>query len=264
MSGSGKTTYTMRVLLKLMGIVLVLLPYVFISAVIIMLPVNTKRKRSYAMQTTSFFARPILSVLGIRSHIKHPERLYKKKGCLIISNHLSYADIFILSSLIPSVFVTSVELKNTALLGTIAKCAGSIFVERRKATGLKQEIDDIAVVLKQGFPVVLFPEGTTSNGDRVMQFKKSLFDSAVATRAEVLPLCLRYTRVNNACLTPQNRDAVFYYGGVTFSEHVPRLLSQKSVDVEVMPLKPIKVLAHYSRKDLAAIAHDAISAAYHE
>jgi 1-acyl-sn-glycerol-3-phosphate acyltransferase len=246
-----------------MGIILVLLPYLFISAVITMLPVNTKRKRSFAMQTTSCFAYPMLGVLGIRRHIKYPERLIKKNGCLIISNHLSYVDIFILSSLIPSVFVTSVELKNTALLGTIAKCAGSLFVERRKATGLKQEIDDIAFVLGQGFPVVLFPEGTTSNGDRVTQFKKSLFDSAVATQAEVLPVCLRYTRVNNARLTPQNRDAVFYYGGVTFSEHVPRLLSQKSIDVEVIPLKPIKVHARYSRKDLAAIAHDAISTAYH-
>lgn len=252
----------MRVLLKLTGILLVLLPYLFISAAISILPVNAKRKRCYAMHTSSCFARPILAVLGTRIHLKHPERL-KKNSCLIISNHLSYIDIFVLSSLIPSVFVTSIELKNTGLLGTIAKCAGSIFVERRKATDLKREIDDIAFALGQGFPVVLFPEGTTSNGDRVMQFKKSLFASAVAAQAEVLPVCLRYTRINNARLTPENRDAVFYYGGVTFSAHVPRLLSLKSVDVEVIPLKPIKALSSHSRKDLAAMTHEAISAAYH-
>jgi 1-acyl-sn-glycerol-3-phosphate acyltransferase len=138
-----------------------------------------------------------------------------------------------------------------------------MFVTRRKASGLKQEIAAVARVLGEGFGVVLFPEGTTSNGDRVQPFKKSLFDAAVTTRSDILPLCLRYTGANHEPLTPANRDAVLYYGGVSFFQHVPRLLSLKSVDVEVIPLKIIRVHEKDARKGLAAQAHDAISAVYH-
>jgi lyso-ornithine lipid O-acyltransferase len=254
----------MRVLNKWIGIILLLLMYFAISAFLFMLPLNATKKRNYAIQTTSLFARYILSVLGVRVHLKNREHLHIKNGCLIISNHVSYLDVLVLSSLIPSVFITSVELKNTALLGTIAKCSGSIFIERRKATGLKKEIEWITTVLKDGFPVVLFPEGTTSNGDRVMHFKNSLFDAAVITQVDVLPICIRYTKIDNKRLTPQTRDSVFYYGGITFSEHVPRLLLTKSVDVEVIPLRTINVHTHLSRKELATMTHKAISTAFNE
>jgi len=255
----------MRVLLKCLGLVPLLLAYLFTSGVIGLLPVNKKMNRGAAIRNTSFVSRLMLALIGIRVHVKHRERLHKGAGArLIIANHVSYIDVLVISSLVPSAFITSMELKNTVVLGVLAQLGGSLFVERRKTTSLKQEIDSIAHVLGQGFPVVLFPEGTTSNGDRVMPFKNSLFDTAVVTRADILPICLRYTRVNNERLTPRNRDAVFYYGGVTFFKHLPKLLSKKSVDVEAVPLKTIKAHARHTRKDLAALAHDAISDAYHE
>jgi 1-acyl-sn-glycerol-3-phosphate acyltransferase len=254
-----------RALLKSLGIVPLLLAYLFTSGIIGLLPVGKRMKRGFAVRNTSFFSGLMLGLLGIRVHVKHRERLHKANETrLIIANHVSYVDALVLSSLVPSVFITSVELKHTAVLGVLAQFAGSLYVERRKASGLKQEINSIAEVLGQGFPIVLFPEGTTSNGDRVMPFKNSLFDTAVVARADVLPICLRYTRVDDERLTHNNRDAVFYYGGATFFSHLPKLLSKKSVDVEVFLLKDIKVHADSSRKDLAAMAHQVISEAYHE
>jgi 1-acyl-sn-glycerol-3-phosphate acyltransferase len=254
----------MRVVLKWLGIVPLILSFLFASGIIRLLPIGEKARRSSAIRTTSFVSRLMLALLGVRVHVKHGERVNNTgKPRLIISNHLSYIDVFILSSLMPAAFITSVELKNTALLGMLASFGGSIFVERRKATGLKKEIGAVASVLEQGFSVALFPEGTTSNGDRVQQFKNSLFDSAVITRTDILPICLRYIRVDGERLTPQSRDAVCYHGGMTFFRHFPKLLSRKSVDVEIIPLKTITVHPHHSRKDLAALAHDAISTAYH-
>jgi 1-acyl-sn-glycerol-3-phosphate acyltransferase len=157
-----------------------------------------------------------------------------------------------------------VELKRTPIIGPLARLSGSLFVERRKMSGLKREIDDIAFILGQGVPVALFPEGTTSNGDRVHQFKNSLFDAALATRADIVPLCLRYTKVNDRHLTPRNRDAVFYYGGITFFKHLPRVLALSSIDVEVVFLAAIAVQPFHTRKDLAALTQNAISAAYHD
>jgi len=229
-----------------------------------MLPAQQKTKRIAAIRTTSGFARVVLLLFGIRVRVKHRERLHKTSDVrLIVSNHLSYIDVLVISSLVPSAFITSVELKNTALLGTLARLSGSIFVERRRASGLKREIEDIAVALGQGLPVALFPEGTTSNGDRVQPFKNSLFDAAVLTQADIIPICIRYTRVNKEQLTTENRDLVFYYGGAAFLKHFLRFLSLGSLELEVIPLKAIKVHPLQSRKDLAAETHKAISTEYH-
>jgi 1-acyl-sn-glycerol-3-phosphate acyltransferase len=248
--------------MKWMGIVPILALYGLNSAVLCALPVRRDAKRTIAAASASFFARIILWLLNIRVQTKHHERL-RSNGCarLIIANHVSYIDVLALASLAPCVFITSVELKNTALLGTLARLSGSIFVERRKPSGLKREIQEIAQVLGQGTPVVLFPEGTTSNGDRVQPFKNSLFDAAIAAQAEIMPVCLHYTRINGQRLTAHNRDQVFYYGGIAFLKHFARLLTLKSVDVEVNPLRPIRVSARHSRKELAATTHQAISAA---
>jgi 1-acyl-sn-glycerol-3-phosphate acyltransferase len=254
----------MRTLLKGLGIIPLLTLYILVSGIIHLLPAKRNIKRVVTIRTTSAFARIALILLGIRVHVKHTDFLHKAgKGCLIVSNHLSYVDVLVLASLIPSVFTTSVELRNTVLLGTLARLSGSIFVERRRPSGLKQEIEVIAIALGQGLPVVLFPEGTTSNGDRVHPFKNSLFESAFMAHADILPVCLHYSGVNQERLTPRNRDSVFYYGGVSFGKHLFRLLSLASVDIEVVALKAIKVHPGLSRKALAAAAHDAISAAYH-
>jgi 1-acyl-sn-glycerol-3-phosphate acyltransferase len=253
----------MNTLLKIAETVLFVIAYLLTSCFISIFPVSGKLRRAMRVRNTSFFSRLALALLGIRAQVNHGERLHTNSGgCLVVSNHLSYIDVLIISSLVPSVFITSVELKRTFLLGTLAWFGGCLFVERRKPSGLKREIKDIAHVLGQGFPVVLFPEGTTSNGDCVQQFKNSLFDAAVSARSDILPLCLRYTKINGESVTAGNRDAVFYYGGMTFFNHLPRLVSQKSIDVDVIPLKTIAAHADVSRKELAAQTHDAICAAY--
>jgi 1-acyl-sn-glycerol-3-phosphate acyltransferase len=254
----------MRSLLKGLGLVPLLLLYLLITGIICLLPAKNKTKRAAAIRTTSGFARLALNLFGIRIRIKHREHLLKTgETRLIVSNHLSYIDILVISALFPSVFITSIELKNTALLGTLARLNASIFVERRKPSGLKREIENIVLVLGQGISVALFPEGTTSNGDHVQPFKNSLFDAAVLTRVEVLPICLSYVRVNNERLTPENRDLVFYYGGATFLTHFRRFLSLRSIDIEVVVLKGIKVHPRQSRKELAAETYTAIAREYH-
>ncbi len=254
----------MRVLLKLLGVIPLLILYVLCACAIALLPTSAGLRRAFLIKNTSFASRLMLGILGIRVQVNCRERLHEsRRGRLIVVNHVSYIDVLVLASLIPSVFVTSVELGSTLFLGMLARLGGSMFVERRKATGLKREIAMIARVLGEGFPVVLFPEGTTSNGERVRPFKNSFFDAAVAAGTDILPICLHYTRVNGKRITSLNRDSVFYYGGTTFFQHVPRLLSLTSADVDVRPLKLIRVRDNASRKELAAKAHDAIRAAYH-
>lgn len=253
----------MRALLKGLGTTLLLFIYIVIAGGLLLLPAPQRVRRSASARTSSFFARIFLVLLGIRVHVKHRERFASHgRSRLIIANHVSYLDILALNSLAPSVFITSVELKNTLVLGTLARLGGCLYVERRTPSGLKQEIAAISRALDEGTTVALFPEGTTSNGDHVHPFKNSLFDAAIASRADIQPVCFRYITVNDDKINARNRDQVYYYGGANFLTHFGRLLSLASVDMEVVPLKTIPIHASDTRKSLAARAHDEISAAY--
>ena len=211
---------------------------------------------------TSFFSRLILRALGIRV-IRRGKHALGGQNSLIVSNHVSYVDILVIASLRPAVFITSVELKRTFPLGMFARFGGSIFVERRNPAGLKREIRDIEQALRDGHSVVLFPEGTTFDGATVRPFKNSLFTAALRTETPVLPLCIRYLRANGKRLHAGNKDAVYYHGGTTFMEHVPRLLALRSVHVECRFLDPIAAQPDLDRKGLATRCHEVIKAAYH-
>lgn len=187
----------------------------------------------------------------------------EKKNYLILCNHLSYLDIFIISSFFPASFIASVdEVRNTFLLGKVTELSGGFFVERRKRSGLRAEIESISELLKMGINVALFPEGTTSNGERVLPFKTPLISIAQKAGTDILPLCIKYRRINGEEINARNRDLVYYYGDMKFFDHFFDFLSVGSVDVELTMLESIDPLSGASRKELAASAFNSINSAY--
>lgn len=252
-----------RALIKVIGSLFLFFLYLAASLAALTLPVKARTRRIWRTGLVSFFAGLVLRLYGVRVIAAGGGKLAQPNvGHLVVANHLSYVDVLVIASLAPVVFVTSVELRNTLLLGQLARLSGSLFVERRKASGLKQEIDAIIGVLNDGFSVVLFPEGTTFNGDGVQPFKQSLLDAAIKTKCSILPVCLRYQRVNGQPLSAASRDAVLYYGGISFFRHFPRFLMLRSVEVKISVLQPITAGADESRKQLALRAHEAICAEY--
>jgi lyso-ornithine lipid O-acyltransferase len=253
-----------RALVKIAGTLILFILYLLASLIACLLPVRARTRRVWMTGLVSFFAGLLLRLYGVRVTASGSKKFFEPHhlGHLVVANHLSYVDVLVIASLAPAVFVTSVELRNTLLLGQLARLSGSLFVERRKASGLRQEIDAITAVLNQGFSVVLFPEGTTFNGDRVHPFKQSLLDAAVKAKCGILPVCLRYQRVNDRPLSAASRDLVLYYGGISFFRHFPRFLTLRSVEVRISVLTPIIAKADESRKHLAERAHEAISAEY--
>lgn len=254
----------MKTVIKSLSIAGLLLLFSLVSLFLVVLPAGRAGRRILLTRNASLFARLALRVLGIRVVVRQTIRRRAQRNFLVVANHVSYVDILVLAALRPSVFITSIELRNTFPLGTLAFFGGSIFVERRNPAGLKKEIRDIETALRDGRSVVLFPEGTTSDGDTVRPFKNSLFTAAITTGTPVLPVCLRYRRINGRKVTVSNRDSVYYYGGISFMEHAPRLLAARSVHVECRFLDPIETHPGMSRKDLAAQSHEVIRSSYHE
>ncbi len=203
-------------------------------------------------------------MLGIRARLRgRGNGIRSEKSVLILSNHLSYVDIFVISSFFPVSFIASVdEVKSDLLLGKATELSGGFFVERRSRAGLRSEIEAISEILDLGINVALFPEGTTSSGDRVLPFKTPLLSIAEKAGVEILPLCIKYTGIDGEALTEKNRDLIYYYGDMKFFDHFFKLLSVKSVDAELMLLDRIDPRTASSRKEMARSVYDMINSAY--
>lgn len=252
-----------RLFLKIPAAVLLSSAYFAASLFIAVSALRGTTRRRRLAKNASFHARLSLALLGVKVRVRHRSRLPKGAGGrLIVSNHVSSLDILVLASRMPAVFITSVELRRSGLPGLFALCSGSLFVERRRAIALRREIGSVARRIREGLPVVLFPEGTTSDGTLVLPFKSALLDAAIKGKAGVLPLCLRYPKVNGKRLSPSVREGVFYHG-IPFLRHLRALLSLRSIEAEIVVLEPIPAGMVTARKRMASLLHHSISEAYH-
>lgn len=194
--------------------------------------------RKQLTKLVSFYSQAFLLVLRIKPRFIGEEVLLKNPNHLIVSNHLSYLDILIISSKIPSAFVTSTDIKATPFLGQIVTLAGCLFVNRKNKNNLKHEIQELRKALESGLNVVVFPEATSTNGDEVIRFRHPLFESSIATEKPILPLTLNYHSISNEPVTTKNRDIVCWYGEMGFFSHFLKVLDQSEIQVKVHISEP--------------------------
>lgn len=107
-----------------------------------------------------------------------------KRG-LIVTNHLSYLDILILSAIVPTMFVSKSEVKKWPVFGWFAHLGGTIFVNRRKRADVDSSLQEMRSVVESGTPLVLFAEGTSSNGTEILPFKSSLLQIAALSDTSI-------------------------------------------------------------------------------
>lgn len=249
--------------LKILAFVVLVVTFLAISFCVDLIVGNKMAKLRYFSRVSSLYLRAALMVLGVKVRLKNINRLGRGEGSyLVISNHLSYLDVFVIFSTAPAVFIANSELEDAFLLGTIIRYSGGVFVERRNRSRLMRDMQHIKDILHMGFNVVLFPEGTTSDGREVRPFKTSFLDAAAGTGAGVLPLCIRYRKINGEDIDAGNGLLVYYHGDITFYEHFFRLLSLRSISVDLAELEIIP--PGNTRKESAGIAFERISAAYRE
>lgn len=259
----------MRILYFLRAIIrsAIIFPAIFLflaHGFLIRLVVFNKRIRtSLLTRNVSAYSEFALMIMGVRVHLhSHSHIDSKLDNALIVCNHLSYLDMMVLASVRPSVFVTSVDMGQVFFLGTMAEIGGSLFIERRNRSRVDYDVDQIVAKLKDGFDVTLFPEGTSTNGEAVLPFKKGLLGAAGRAGKPILPITLRYFKIDRMKLSNTNRDIVCWYGDMPFVSHFLKLMSVSSVHVDLYFHQPIRFHADEAREVVAQTVYAPIASAY--
>ena len=150
------------------------------------------------------------------------------QGGVMAANHLGYIDIVVLGAAQPTVFLSKSEVRHWPVFGPLAACAGTLFIRRERKTDVVRFDDAFAQVVEAGVILGIFPEGTSSDGHRVLPFHSSLFAAAAAARWPVTPAWIGYEAEDGSV-----ESDVAYWGDMTFFSHFLRLIQIKSVRATV-------------------------------
>ncbi len=167
---------------------------------------------------------------------------------LLICNHVSYVDILVLVSLAPAMFVAKREVKSWPVMGLLAQLGGTVFIDRQRRTHVGAVNDEIQNALDAGALVIVFPEGTSSDGKTVLPFKSSLLEPAAQQKHPITVGRIQYTLENGAA-----DEAVAYWGDAVFFSHLLNLLSRRDVRASVR-FAPVQNHSN-DRKELARELH---------
>lgn len=190
--------------------------------------------------------------------------LAKDRPLLLVSNHSSYVDIVTLGAIIPGCFVSKAEVRSWPGIGFLAIIARTVFVDR-KASSTARQRDQIAARLTEGEPLILFPEGTSSDGNRVLPFRTALFNTAEKAIdgqfPAVQPMAVTYTLNGGLPMGFAGRPTYAWYGDMDLVTHLWALLKAGPFTVDVEFLTPVTVEAFGNRKALSNHCEHEIRAA---
>jgi lyso-ornithine lipid O-acyltransferase len=180
-----------------------------------------------------------------------PEGAFPSRG-LLVANHLGYLDILVLSAMHPCVFVSKQEVRSWPLFGLMAKLSGTVFVDRARSSAAHGANAEMSNALSQGAVVVLFPEGTSSDGSRVLPFRPALFGAATKAGANVVSAHISYDVSDGAAA-----NDVCYWGEMSFFPHLLRLLSRHQIRARVRFAAETRKFA--DRKLAARVTRDMVA-----
>jgi len=209
-------------------------------------PLTWERRVRWVQQTAS----NILDSLDIEYRVdgQPPTR------GLVVSNHLSYIDILVLSAAMPCFFVAKVEIGGWPFFGKAARCGGTIFVDRSSLASAQSVAEQMTERLKLTIPipVLLFPEGTSTDGSEVIRFHSRLIDPATSLGVPITTAAIRYTVADG---TPERE--LCWYGDETFVNHLWKVLGVGGFEADLWFGEP---RVYTDRRRAADETHDEIAA----
>ncbi|THK37456.1 1-acyl-sn-glycerol-3-phosphate acyltransferase [Ensifer sp. MPMI2T] len=236
----------------LCGALLVLVSLVLMPVQILCLWLDLKPRR----WLPRLWHRVACLLLGLRVRVHgEPER---RRPLLLSANHVSWKDILVLSSVADVVFVAKSEVKTWPIFGLLARLQASVFIERDQKRTTGHQVNEIGRRLADGEIVVLFPEGTTSDGNRLLDIKTSLFGAAASAVphsptgvVHVQPLAISYTGIHGMPMGRYNRPIAAWPGDIGLLPHLLGVLREGALDVDVDFGEAVDYDRHANRKNVS-------------
>ena len=217
----------------------------------------------YARTFPHWYHRQVCRIVGIRLHIDG--EVAEEQGVLLISNHVSWLDITVLSAVVPVSFVAKQEVASWPFVSWLAKLQRSVFVDRMRRDQVGHRANEILRRLQSGDHVVLFAEGTSSDGNSVVPFKTALFAAVkpiggalMGANVSAQTLALTYTKLYGLPLCRRGRPVIAWYGDMDMASHAWKLLGLGPLDVYIRIGPPVPLDQFPDRKALARYAEEKV------
>lgn len=209
---------------------------------------QTKRRR-----ILKNWSRQLLNILNIGIRTEGEWSVRGEGGCLVVANHVSWLDVFVLNTIYPSRFIAKVEVRSWPLIGWLCKRSNTIFIERAMRQDAASINQRVSLLLEQGVCIGLFPEGTTTDGKQVGHFHSALIQPAIDAGAMLCPIALRYQDENG-----KQSSAATFTDDMTLFQSIWRILRSPRFDA-LLVFTPALAAAGENRRVLARTAQEAIS-----
>lgn len=179
------------------------------------------------------WSRQLLDILALRPQVSGRP---PGGGELLVANHLSWVDVFVINACVPTVFVCKADVRHWPLIGWLTARTETLFLERGRGRAALETVTRMRALLASGeAPVAVFPEGTTGDGSRLLPFRGALLQSAVEPPMAVVPVALRYADGRGAA-----RTAAHFTGEMTLVESLWRIARAPHIEVRAEFLAPVR------------------------
>jgi 1-acyl-sn-glycerol-3-phosphate acyltransferase len=198
----------------------------------------------------------MLRLCGMRL-VVHNDSARLDRGALVVANHISWIDIYVINAWRPTPFVSKAEIRQWPVVGWLAQQLDTVFIQREKRSDAKRIMHELSDRLSAGELMCVFPEGTTSNGLALLPFHANMFQAAVSAAAPVQPLCIMYEDAQG-----RQSTAPAYIDDLSLADSLNLLLRGGPLTAHVYVGEPLAAGA--DRRALAAQAEAIIGEALRE
>ncbi len=246
----------------------------FLLLTVTLIPVQwtaLRVRKSWGARVPRFYHALVCRLIGTRVQVSGTP-LVQDGPVLLAANHTSWLDIPILSSVLPCSFVAKSEVGSWPFFGTLARLQRTVFVERKRRHQTAEHRDRIHERLSEGDTLVLFPEGTSGDGNRALPFNSALMSVAQrdvrnglgSTKVQVQPVSVAYTRLHGLPMGRFYRPLFAWYGDMDLVPHLWEAFCIGPIDVQIRYHEPVTIDQFQSRKDLTAhcqsVVHEGVAA----
>ena len=230
--------------------IILVLTHIFLGLVsIIFFPIIDRKSKKILIKSWSLLLLRIFKINLILN--KNLKEILTKKNYLIVSNHISWLDIFIINAAYPVAFVAKHSISKWPILSWLVKASETIFIDRKRIIKIKETTKEVENFLQNKGSICIFPEGTSTDGSQLLNFKSTLLQTTIKKNISVLPIAIQYFHNQNYCSAPG------YYGDLTLLDSIRNLIKFDNIEAKLTILTEINSISN--RKVLANEAYVKIS-----